>query len=78
MTPPGIEPATFKLVEQYLNQLRYLVPHDDWVQKEIPVFDSRDGQDNFPSIGSKSPRFNWATFVCTVLLNEAGGQYTKS
>ena len=26
MTPSGIEPATFQLVAQYLNQLRYRVP----------------------------------------------------
>jgi hypothetical protein len=27
MTPPEIEPATFRLVEQRLNQLRHRVPY---------------------------------------------------
>ena len=37
MTPSGIEPATFQLVAQWLNQLRHLVPHSDELEHPFVV-----------------------------------------
>ena len=35
MRPSGIEPATFRLVVQFLNQMRYRMPHYYVIYKEI-------------------------------------------
>ena len=38
MTPPGIEPATFWLVSQYINQLRHCVPQFHYVRRVLIIF----------------------------------------
>jgi len=37
MTPSGIEPATLRLVAQYLNQLRYRVAQGYIIYKKISI-----------------------------------------